>query len=139
MISLALARQLNGAGLHWEPAVGDQFSVADVGLDDKVFVISEQTAFLQNIHGKPLITFHGNPEWALDHVAPGDVVWLPTETQLRLLIAERLPLDAELRLSRSNDGYTCTIGLRGNRQSFTATEGEDAYGMALLALLASAN
>jgi hypothetical protein len=139
LITLALAQQLHAAGLPWEPAVGDHFAVPGTGLDDHPFVISEQTAFVQRINGVPMIVFHGGTEWALDHVFVGDVVWLPTETQLRILIAQHLPPPAELRLTRGTDQYTCTIGTRGDLHSFTATSGENAYGMALLDLLARAN
>ena len=86
-----------------------------------------------------MIVFHGSTEWALDHVVVGDVVWLPTETQLRTLVAATCRRRPSLRLTRGADSYTCTIGTRGDLRSFTAPSGEDAYGMALLDLLARTN
>ncbi|MBA3944036.1 MAG: pilus assembly protein CpaE [Herpetosiphonaceae bacterium] len=139
MITVPLAQQLHAAGLPWEPAVGDHFAVPGTGLDDHPFVISEQTAFVQRLNGVPMIVFHGSTEWALDHVVVGDVVWLPTETQLRMLLDRQLPAPAELRLVRGSGEYTCTVGTKGDLRSFTAPSGEDAYGMALLDLLARAN
>lgn len=139
MLNVHIAQQLLAAGLPWQPTVGDIFVVPGAGLDDQNFVISEQTAFVQQINGAAMIVFHGSTEWALDHVVVEDVVWLPTETQLRFLLAERLPATAELRLSRSEGGYTCTIGTKADLRSFTAAAGEDAYGLALLQVIAGTN
>src|SRR4028118_172903 len=94
MLNLGLAQQLAAAGLVWEPQIGDHFTVPEAGLDDHPFVISQQSAFVQRVNGADMIAFHGSTEWALDHVVVEEVVWLPTETQLRLLLDQRLPTSA---------------------------------------------
>ena len=133
MLNRELARQLAEAGLPWSPAEHDTFIIPDADLDQKVFVISESTALVQRLAGVPHITFHGSSEWALDHVRVGDVVWLPSETQLRVALEARRP-GAAYVLERRPEGYRCLlVGAAGNGQFHASAE--DAYGAALLHVL----
>ncbi len=136
MLNRELARQLAGAGLVWSPAERDMFMIPDAGLDQRIFVISELTALVQRLAGVPHITFHGSSEWALDHVMVGDAVWLPSETQLRLALEERLP-GAVYVLERQPEGYRCVlVGASSNGQFHASAE--DAYAAALLQVLRAA-
>jgi hypothetical protein len=133
LLNRDLARQLAEAGLAWSPAERDMFMIPGAGLDQKVFVISELTALVQRLAGVPHITFHGSSEWALDHVTVGDAVWLPSESQLRLALEERVP-GAVYVLERQAEGYRCLlVGASGNGQFHTRAE--DAYAAALLHVL----
>jgi hypothetical protein len=135
LIDIELARRLKRAGLPWSPAERDCFLVPDRGLDDQVFVVNRLTTLIQNYKGQPTVTFHGTSEWALDDVLLAEVVWLPSEGQLREAIAERIGPDAPLRLDRTSRGYRCQIADTAQMREFEAMRAEDAYALALLALL----
>jgi hypothetical protein len=95
------------------------------------------TVMLQKIRGQLSVTFHGAAEWALDHVLVSELVWLPTESQLRVELEQRLisqPQPAVL-FSTTEDGYRCAIKLRGKQYTFDAFGAEDAYALALLHIL----
>src|SRR5688500_19863647 len=98
MLSLSTARKLKDAGLVWNPAAFDFFAIPDRSLDDHLFVISQMPAAIATLQGQPVVTFEGAVEWALDYIATIDVVWVPTETQLREHLAARLLTDAEAQL-----------------------------------------
>lgn len=138
MLSQALARQLTAAGLPWQPSQGDYFAVLDAEMDDDIFVLAEQSAFVQMVNGVPAIAFHGTSEWALDFVVVEEVTWLPNESQLREALAERLPADHRLALMRQSDHYSCVIGPAAAPQAHVAATAEDAYALALLAVLGAA-
>ena len=126
MISLALAEELKSAGLAWEPASGDWFVVAKPELTDTPFLVSEMTVEVQQRpHGR-VIRFNGTTEWALDSVEEHEVVWLPTEQQLR----ERLG-NGFLGLERLAQGFR----VLSEHGSFEAVQAADAYARALLARL----
>jgi hypothetical protein len=131
MIQIALAHQLRDAGLIWKPAPLDFFALPDRQMDDEVFVISDQAAFMQLYNGYPVVSFHGSAEWALDYILLNEVVWMPSETQLREQIEQRIPADATFTLERTSQGYRCTIG----DQTFSAAAGDAALANALLQLL----
>ncbi len=139
MLSVELALQLRAAGLPWQPTEGDVFVVPGTELADQIFVLSSSPVIVQQINGVPAVLFHGSAEWALDYVSLSDVVWLPSETRLREVLAEHLTADAGLALLRSGTSYRCAIEIAGMPQVFEAASGEDAYALALLAVLASAN
>jgi hypothetical protein len=139
MIERDLAKQLKRAGLVWQPAEGDSFIIPDRGLDDQVYVVNHLTTLIQEYHGDRMVTFHGTSEWALDNVLVADVIWLPSETQLRELISERIGPDAPLRLDRLAYGYRCQLANQDEMLEFDAPTAENAYGMALLRLLQSPN
>jgi hypothetical protein len=92
---------------------------------------------LEWMHGQLAATFHGSVEWALDHVMVAELVWLPTEAQLRTTLEQRLlgePSPA-LQLTVTPDGYICTIQFRGETPTFEAFGAGEAYTAALLHLL----
>lgn len=131
MIEITLAHQLRDAGLVWKPAPLDFFAVPGGHMDNDVFVISDQAAFLQLLNGYPALSFHGSAEWALDYILLNEVVWIPTETQLRTQIEQRITVDAPFKLERTGEGYQCTV----STQTFTAASGDAALAQALLQLL----
>ena len=135
MINLELARRLKHAALPWRPAERDCFLIPDRQLDDQIFVVNHLTTQIQNYHGDLMVTFHGTSEWALDDVLLAEVVWLPSESQLREAIAERIGPDAPLRLDRTSTGYRCQLADSERMLEFDADGAEDAYALALLALL----
>jgi hypothetical protein len=130
MISLDLARQLDDAGLEWMPRDGDRFVIPDRGLDDRVFSISEMTVDVQDVPGGRLIAFNGDVEWALDSIMEREVIWLPSEAQLR----DRLGLAFQF-LEHREGSYRCTVQFGEKSRSYDSADPADAYGMALLDLL----
>ena len=139
MIDIELARRLKRAGLEWRPAERDWFMVPDRGMDDQIFVVNRLTTLIQNYQGQPTVTFHGTSEWALDDVLLTEVIWLPSESQLRETIAGRIGPDAPLRLDRTARGYRCQIADAERLVEYEASQAEDAYALALLALLEATN
>lgn len=139
MLSLSLARQLKEAGLAWQPAVHDFFAVPDRGLDERVFVISSMAVLVELLQGQPAVTFHGTAEWALDYVMLAELVWLPSEAQLRQALEATLPAEPEplLRLTRITGGYRCEIRAGGRPLVFEAAAASEAYAAALLHVLRS--
>ncbi len=140
MISLSVAQQLKEAGLEWTPAKNDFFAIPDRGFDDTIFVISDMTVYVAKIGGQLAVHFHGALEWALDHIMVAELVWLPTETQLRELLEQRLVGQPEpaLMLVSTADGYRCEIKFQGEMLDFEAFGVSETYGMALLHVLKNA-
>jgi hypothetical protein len=137
MLSLTTAQRLKAAGLTWTPAKNDFFMVPDRGFDEVVFVISDMTVLIELLKGQLAVTFHGTVEWALDHMLIAELVWLPTEAQLRELLEQRLlgePAPA-LRLTSTPDGYWCEIRFREQVLLFEAFGASEAYATALLYIL----
>jgi hypothetical protein len=128
VISVGLARQLRVAGLRWVPGDGDRFVVPDRGLDESVFTISEMVVEVIDVPGGQQLSFNGTVEWALDAVQQHEVVWLPRETQLRALLGP-----AFHSLEYDGSTFRCTT----REGTFTHHDAEEAYGLALLALLRS--
>jgi hypothetical protein len=83
MISLELACELKAAGLEWIPAQFDTFGIPDRNLDDKTFVISDILVTAEVLGGLPIVSFQGAAEWALDYIVTTEIVWIPSERQLR--------------------------------------------------------
>jgi hypothetical protein len=130
MISVDLATNLREAGLQWVPANGDRFHIPDRGMDHHVFSISEMTIGVDDSPGGRQIRFNGAVEWALDAIQQKEVVWLPSESQLR----DRL--GASFRsLTADEEGYVCAVSFDGELNTYRADTPEDAYGLALLDLL----
>lgn len=137
MLDLNLALQLKAAGLQWTPAERDLFMLPDSELG--VFTVSDRTTLIQQINGQWMITFHGVVEWALDSVLLSDVVWMPTETQLREAIQLRLGGEQpSLMLQWQLDGYRCTLHHLDKQHTFRNPQAEAAYADALLFVLGSA-
>lgn len=132
MLSLALAEQLKKAGLEWQPQLHDTFAIPERGMNEQRFVITEVLAYIELFRGSPVVTFHGTAEWALDFILQTEAVWIPSETQLREMIAE---IAGDLVLAQTADGYECRLDFRSERLAFTADKACDAYGSALLQLL----
>ena len=130
MISFDLARRLETQGLEWTPALHDKFMIPDRDLDDRVFVIAELTIDVEEVGGHATIMFNGAVEWSLDYIFSQDVVWLPTEEQLRTRLGNTFT-----RLIRTEDGFRCEIDVDGMTVVFTADDAADAYGQALLHVL----
>lgn len=138
MIDPELAQQLRQAGLRWVPAKHDQFMIPGGDLANEVFSLNDQTILIHSVNGEYAVTFHGSVEWALDHVMLTDVVWLPSETQLREAIQRRLGARAVVELHASDRAYTCQISSLGE-YAFEGATAEQAYGQALLFLLQAAD
>ena len=140
-LSIQTARALRQAGLVWEPKEFDFFAVPDRDLDERVFVISGMPAGVALMHGEPIMTFAGATEWALDYVHAGEVVWLPTEAQLREQVAARLGVfmpaqpGSGVALNMTAAGCRCEIVFDGQALGFQAAEASEAYAAALLHLL----
>lgn len=135
MIDIDHATRLKQAGLQWMPSEHDIFVLPDRQMDNQTFMISQLTALVQLINGQPAIAFHGTSEWALDSVLIGEALWMPSESQLRELIAFLISPHAPLRLDRTDAGYRCQVGHGDHVSEFMADGAENAYAEALLALL----
>ena len=130
MITFELAKKLDRAGLEWLPRDGDQFMIPGHNLDGQVFSMSSMTVDTRDEVGGRVITFNGTVEWALDSVLEEDVLWLPSESQLR----DRLGSTFRA-LEAVEDGYRCTVLVGNDSQLFEGATPADAYGEALLELL----
>jgi hypothetical protein len=127
VISVAIARRLRDAGLSWTPQRGDRFVVADRGMDDEVFVLSDMTIEVHQYAAGPVIGFNGTTEWALDSLEQDEALWLPAEHQLRALLGT-----AFVRLERLADGHRVVVSRDGVEHSVAGATAADAYGLALL-------
>jgi len=137
MISLPLARELKQAGLVWPATVNDFFAIPDRGMDDRVFVITDLMANLDIFRGWPVVTFHGSAEWALDYILTAELIWLPTELQLREALFKLLAGEILKSLQLTYDGriYHCAVDLEAESVHFEASIAADAYGQTLLHFL----
>lgn len=127
MVSFEVALRLREAGLRWEPRSGDKFVLQGPEMIDDVFVLSDMVADLHHFSDGPVIGFNGTTEWALDSVDKDQVLWLPSEEQLR----ERLGAEF-VRLER--DAGRFVVSLRGDRQ-VVGEAADEAYALALLELI----
>ena len=130
MISMVLAKELDGAGLAWVPSEGDKFAIPGRAFEDHVFTVSEMTIEVQPVVGGKRIAFNGAVEWALDSIMQSEVVWLPSESQLRDRLGSTF---RELR--QSDEGFVCSVSFEGTDHQFQAASPSDAYAKALLELL----
>ena len=105
--------------------------IPDRDLEDFVFSISDMTIEAHKLTEGVRISFNGAVEWALDSIMQQEVVWLPSEAQLR----DRLGQAFEA-LQRTHDGYECTLVVDGQPRTYEAADPANAYGLALLDLLA---
>jgi hypothetical protein len=137
MLSLSTARKLKEAGLPWKPAVHDFFAVPDRGFDDRIFVISDIFANVEWLRGHLAVTFHGTVEWALDHVWVAELVWLPTEAQLREELERRLTTrrGPGVKLTSTLDNYVCEFRVRDQWLRVEASDASEAYAAALLGVI----
>ena len=137
MLSLSTARRLKAAGLAWTPGLHDFFAIPDRGLDDRVFVISDVSVDIELLRDQSIVTFNGTSEWALDYEVMSEVVWVPTEEQLRQQLEQRLANGASsaLKLIHAPDGYWCQILSKGKALAFLGADASEAYAEALLHIL----
>jgi hypothetical protein len=139
MLPLALAIQLKEAGLKWLPDINDFFAIPDSDLDNRIFVMADMLTAPTMLRGWPAITFHGTSEWAMDYIFIKDVVWMPTEEQLRQELVfklDRLEEKTDLTLKLEENGrYTTHIIYNNSPLTFTASSASEAYGQALLHIL----
>ncbi len=126
MLSIEIAKKLRDAGLVWRPLLGDMFHIPDRNLDERLFVISDlSTDVTTLVDGIGAITFNGSVEWSLDYILSHDVVWVPSEEQLRQRLGNRF-----VRLIADRMGYE--VWVEGAGEPYRATDAADAYGLALL-------
>jgi hypothetical protein len=130
MISVELARALRDHGVRWNPKPGDRFVVADRDMDDDVFTLSDMTIEVHDFPGERVIGFNGTTEWALDSVELQHSVWLPSETQLRELLARTFR-----SLEPADSGWRVSIEVNGARHVAEHPDAAEAYGRALLHLV----
>ncbi len=137
MISLELARKLKTAGLVWVPQNNDFFAIPERDLDDRVFVLTDMMSNLDVFRGWPVVAFHGAAEWALDYIFTSEVVWMPSEEQLRALLVDELLGEAVpfMQFELTADGYRCTFRYRDTAVACDGTDASEAYGLALLHVL----
>jgi hypothetical protein len=144
MISLALAVELKQTGLVWRTSTHDFFAIPEHDMDERVFVLADMVAFTELVQGWPAVGFHGAAEWALDYIFSDEVVWLPTEEQLRETLLDQVRHDApgeppSLSLTAEADAYRCAIPFRGEALTFAAPTAGEAYAQALLHVLRQRN
>jgi len=137
VLSLSTARQLKAAGLAWAPALHDFFGVPDRGFDDRVFVISDMSVDVELLKGHSIVTFNGTSEWALDYEMTTELIWLPTEAQLRRALEQRLEAEMQpaLSLVSTPNAHQCMIRFQGQSLTFDAPDASEAYAAALLHIL----
>ena len=104
MMTLELAQRLADAGLAWHPKPGDRFCIPNRDMDDDVFVLSDMTVEVHDLPSGRVIGFNGTTEWALDELSQRDALWIPRESQLRELLADRFR-----RLEAFGEGFAVTI------------------------------
>ena len=90
--------------------------------------------------GPRLVTFHGTPEWALDYVLLGEVLWMPGEEQLRSRLQAALESAGitVFDLLYADGEYTCRFEWQGHGVACRAPTAPDAYAAALLRVLRGA-
>jgi hypothetical protein len=127
------ARTLKRLGLVWQPRIGDRFMVPDRHLDEHVFTLSDMVVGMrQSIGGLPELSFNGTVEWALDSIMTSEVVWLPTEADLRDALG-----NAFVALYAEDDAYVCVVRIGGTPTTHAAPTAVEAYAGALTTLLRS--
>lgn len=131
-VSIEMAGRLRDAGLVWNPREGDRFHIPDRDLGDQVWSISDMVIEERSdILGRRELAFNGAVEWALDSIVTNEVVWIPSEGQLRALLGD----DFIALTKEEGDRYACVIRMRGIPKSFLSDTAPDAYAAALLATL----
>ena len=136
MITRELAVALRDAGLSWRPAEGDRFQLdlpeeVELEAEADVFTVSAMTIEARQTPAGTDLAFNGTTEWALDAVTLADAVWLPREDQLRDLLRGTFRA-----LTRLPDTFRVEIELAGETLRFEHPDPAEAYGRALLALVA---
>jgi hypothetical protein len=126
VITIEQAGRLRKAGVLWAPAAGDRFVVPDRDMDDDVFVVSDMTVEVHDYQGSKVIGFNGTTEWALDSIDQREVIWLPREEQLRVLLGDHFT-----SLEAVPGGYRVDL----TDSTHSAEDAEEAYAKAVIHLL----
>ena len=129
VISLDLAHRLRAAGVEWSPGHGDRFMVPERDLDDAVFVVSDMVVEVHDLPTGRLFGFNGTTEWALDSVQQREVLWLPTEGQLRGLLGA-----AFVALQATPGGWVVVVSTPRGEERHIDIDAECAYARAVLSL-----
>ena len=129
MIDIDIARRLKHAGLRWEPADGDVFTIDNEQLRDEAFMLSSMVIEPMIARGgNRLFRFNGTTEWALDSVEQHEALWIPREDQLREALGE-----AFLSLHRDAGVFVVSVETEADApREVRAPRVEDAYAGALL-------
>ena len=137
MVSLPMAQKLKEAGLEWQPRLHDFFSIPGTTLEKRLFVVSDMMIDIQRLFGREMITFNGAVEWSLDYITIAEVVWMPTEAQLRDSLLQHLSLSSSpvVLLEAAEDGCACSLTFDGRPYAFKSQDASDAYARGLLFLL----
>lgn len=130
VLSPELAQALQEAGLRWQPRLHDRFIIPDRDLDGKIFALNDLSTEIHEFGPLQAITFNGAVEWSLDWILSEEVVWLPTEAQLREAMG-----DSFVALERTMADWRCRYRVGGEERVAEAASGADAYGRALLDIL----
>ena len=132
VISQAAAERLQRAGVRWHPCSGDRFVVRSDELAGEVFTLADMTIEAREYPTGTLLAFNGTTEWALDSVQIDQVLWLPSEEQLRELLGTSF-----LGLRRSDAGEFEVLAHHPAREprTFVAASAPDAYAAAVLDLV----
>ena len=114
--------------------MNDFFAIPDRGMDNRIFVISDILTNIELFMGAQVVEFQGASEWALDYLVTSEVVWMPTEEQLRVKLGSYLAEESQpaVFLTCRPGWCRCKIVYRGQALVFEAAEASDAYGEALL-------
>lgn len=128
MIDIGLATKLRDGGLQWTPAVHDHFAIPGHDLDGRVFSLNDMSTEIRRFGDHSAIMFNGAVEWSLDWIMREEVVWLPSESQLRDLLGDRF-----VALDHPGPAFTCRTTF--DQEGFSGDTASEAYALALLATL----
>ncbi|MHA7135417.1 pilus assembly protein CpaE [Oerskovia turbata] len=139
MISWDLALALREAGVRWRPESGDRFRLLATGPSGDLFTVSDMTIEPHEFDTGVILGFNGTTEWALDSVAIEDALWHPLEAQLRSLLGGTFRWLQRFVEDDDVAAYLVQIELAGGPLTFRGHDPADAYGEALLRLVAASS
>ncbi|MBD8000188.1 pilus assembly protein CpaE [Oerskovia gallyi] len=139
MISWDLALALREAGVRWHPEPGDRFRLLATGPTGDLFTVSDMTIEPHEFDTGVILGFNGTTEWALDSVALEDALWHPLEPQLRALLGGTFRWLQRFVEDDDVPAYLVEIELGGHPLTFRGYDPADAYGEALLHLVAASS
>ncbi len=134
MIDAALALAVRTAGVRWSPQNGDWFCLIDDSTEP--WLIAPGAVEIAQIEGQPALLFHGASEWALDSVMAYEVMWLPSEQQMRELLIQHLGDAGQLQIDVTSAGVRCRVQIADWRYESSAIQAVDAYAATYLAVVA---
>ena len=95
-----------------------------------MFVVSDMTVDVHDFPTGKVIGFNGTTEWALDSIRQEEVVWLPSEDQLRVALGPSFA-----RLESVPGGFVVIATRNGRERRHIDIDAEGAYARCLLDLL----